>query len=592
MESRAARRQIASAVILSTACIALALSSPENANGSTTASLSPTSIAFGSEAVGATSAARTVTLSNTGKAALSITSLGIKGSSSSNFAETNTCGKSLAAGAKCTISGTFTPSATGSRTATLTILDNASGSPQTVSLTGTGVRAAPVASLSPSSLAFGSQSVGAASTVQSVTLSNTGNAALSITSLALTGTNAASFAQANTCGSSLAAGANCTVSVTFRPSATGSSTASLSITDNASGSPHKVSLSGTGNNPAPTLASLSPASAVTGGGARTVNLTGTNFLSSSTVTYNGVGHAATFLNSTQLTISLSATDQATAGSYAVAVTNPAPGGGASGPQTFAVNNPAPALASLSPASALAGGGARTVNLTGTNFLASSTVTYNAVGHAATFLNSTQLTISLSATDQATGGNYSVAVTNPAPGGGASSPLSFTVASPIVSFSPASLAFGNQPADVASTAQTVTLSNTGNAPLSITSLTLAGANAADFTQNDTCPSSLAAGANCTIVVMFTPSFAGTEGASLSISDNSTGSPHAVPLSGTGTHDVILSWASSLDSRHRGVRCLPRHHLGWGGRDATQFLAYYRNHVYRHHRRSRANVLLCG
>lgn len=452
MESRAARRQIASAVILSTACIALALSSPENANGSTTASLSPTSIAFGSEAVGATSAARTVTLSNTGKAALSITSLGIKGSSSSNFAETNTCGKSLAAGAKCTISGTFTPSATGSRTATLTILDNASGSPQTVSLTGTGVRAAPVASLSPSSLAFGSQSVGAASTVQSVTLSNTGNAALSITSLALTGTNAASFAQANTCGRSLAAGANCTVSVTFRPSATGSSTASLSITDNASGSPHKVSLSGTGNNPAPTLASLSPASAVTGGGARTVNLTGTNFL------------------------------------------------------------------------------------------ASSTVTYNAVGHAATFLNSTQLTISLSATDQATGGNYSVAVTNPAPGGGASSPLSFTVASPIVSFSPASLAFGNQPADVASTAQTVTLSNTGNAPLSITSLTLAGANAADFTQNDTCPSSLAAGANCTIVVMFTPSFAGTEGASLSISDNSTGSPHAVPLSGTGTHDVILSWAS--------------------------------------------------
>jgi hypothetical protein len=72
------------------------------------------------------------------------------------------------------------------------------------------------------------------------------------------------------------------------------------------------------------------------------------------VTYNGVGHAATFVSSTQLTISLSATDQATAGSYAVVVTNPAPGGGASSPLNFAVNNPAPTLSSLSPTSAVAG----------------------------------------------------------------------------------------------------------------------------------------------------------------------------------------------------------------------------------------------
>jgi hypothetical protein len=261
------------------------------------------------------------------------------------------------------------------------------------------------------------------------------------------------------------------------------------------------------------------------------------------VTYNGVGHAATFVSSTQLTISLSATDQATAGSYAVVVTNPAPGGGASSPLNFAVNNPQPTLTSLSPASAVAGAGSQTLTLTGTNFLASSTATYNGVGHAATYVSSTQLTISLSATDQATAGSYAVVVTNPAPGGGTSSPLNFTVTGPIVSLSPTSLAFFNQPTDMTSGAQTVTLRNTGSAALSITSLAFTGTNASDFDQSNTCGSSLAAGTNCTIAVFFTPSVAGTEAASLSIADNASGSPQTVSLSGAGTHDVILSWTAS-------------------------------------------------
>jgi fibronectin type 3 domain-containing protein len=100
--------------------------------------------------------------------------------------------------------------------------------------------------------------------------------------------------------------------------------------------------------------------------------------------------------------------------------------------------------------------------------------------------------------------------------------------------------------VTSTAQTVTLSNTGNAALSITSLALTGTNASDFAQSNTCGSSLAPGANCTIAVMFTASVTGTEAASLSIADNSSGSPQAVSLSGAGTHDVILSWTASTTS----------------------------------------------
>jgi hypothetical protein len=142
---------------------------------------------------------------------------------------------------------TFKPTAGGTRTAAVTLTDNATGSPQTVSLTGTGTSAGPAASLSPTSLAFGNQQpIDVTSSAQTVTLSNTGNAALSITSLALTGTNASDFEQSNTCGSSVAAGANCTFVVFFTPSIAGTETASLSIADNASGSPQTVSLSGTG----------------------------------------------------------------------------------------------------------------------------------------------------------------------------------------------------------------------------------------------------------------------------------------------------------------------------------------------------------
>jgi len=153
----------------------------------------------------------------------------------------------VAAGANCTISVTFTPAASGARTAALSIADNANGSPQTVSLSGTGTSTAAVVSLSPASLAFGNEPVDTTSAGQAVTLTNTGNATLSITSLAPTGTNASDFAETDTCGSSVAVGANCTIAVMFTPSANGARTAALSIADNASGSPQTVSLSGTGS---------------------------------------------------------------------------------------------------------------------------------------------------------------------------------------------------------------------------------------------------------------------------------------------------------------------------------------------------------
>ncbi len=132
----------------------------------------------------------------------------------------------------------------------VTITDNASGSPQSVALSGSGTTAsAPVVSLSPTSLSFGNHQINTTSSARTVTLTNSGNAALAIHSIALSGPNSGDFHQQNTCPSSsstLAVGASCTISVTFTPTAEGNRSASLAITDNASGSPQSVTLSGTG----------------------------------------------------------------------------------------------------------------------------------------------------------------------------------------------------------------------------------------------------------------------------------------------------------------------------------------------------------
>src|SRR5438876_110504 len=202
--------------------------------------LSPTSLTFPSQLVGTTSSPQNLTLTNTGTASLSITKISLTGANGKDYAQTNNCGKTLAAGASCTITVTFTPTAEGTRTGSVSISDNASGSPQAVTLTGTGL--APLVSLSPTTLTFSSQTVGTTSSPQNVTLTNTGNSSLSITSITISG----DFAQTNTCGSTVAAGANCSISVTFTPTTTGTRTGVVTITDNATGSPHSVSLSGTG----------------------------------------------------------------------------------------------------------------------------------------------------------------------------------------------------------------------------------------------------------------------------------------------------------------------------------------------------------
>jgi hypothetical protein len=206
----------------------------------TTAKLSPVSLSFLTQAIGTTSAAMNVTLTNVGTTSFTITSIAVSGNNPGDFAQTHTCGSSLAAGSSCIISVTFKPTASGARSAALSVTDNAAGSPQHAALGGTGT----TANLFPTSLNFGTVATGTTSPAKSVTLTNVGATAISIAGIVITGTNAGDFAQTHSCGSSLGPGATCSISITFKPAASGTRTATLSVSDNAAGSPQTVTLNG------------------------------------------------------------------------------------------------------------------------------------------------------------------------------------------------------------------------------------------------------------------------------------------------------------------------------------------------------------
>jgi hypothetical protein len=203
-----------------------------------TLNLSPTSLTFPTQIVFTRSKTQTVMLSNTGLGILSITKIAATGS----FTQTNNCGSTVNPGSNCTITATFRPTKAGSITGSLSITDNAPLSPQTVSLKGTGT----YVQLTPASLKFGNQPVGTKSLPKKMTLSNKGSVAVSITKISLTGANAGDFAQTNTCGKSVAAGASCSITVTFTPSAKGKRAGTVSSFDNGGGSPQIASLTGTG----------------------------------------------------------------------------------------------------------------------------------------------------------------------------------------------------------------------------------------------------------------------------------------------------------------------------------------------------------
>ncbi len=315
--------------------------------------VSPTTLSFGNQVQGTASATKNVTLKNGQNTAITITGIT---SSLSDYTQTNNCpvsSSTLGAGKSCTLSVTFKPTALGSRAAILTISDTGKNSPQTVSLSGTGVASVTV---STSSISFGNEVVGIKSAASKVTVTNNQKVALTISKISAT---LPDYSTTTTCpvgSGTLAAGANCSISVFFTPTVAGTRNDTLTISDNATISP-------------------------------------------------------------------------------------------------------------------------TVSLTGTGILA-------------------------------------------------------------VSTNPASLNFGNQALGTSSAPQIVTLTNNQTAKLKITSIAISPN---DFSATNTCPSSLAAGAGCTASVTFSPKQLSTRTGTLTFTDNASGSPQLVSLTGTGAAANLVSIA---------------------------------------------------
>ncbi len=210
-------------------------------------SLSAASLTMPSMAAGGTATTQVETLTDNGAAPLDVKGVSIMGTNAADFSETNTCGATLAVNASCTVTVSFSAAIAGSYTATLNIATNGTtGGTASVPLNGTATAPPnPQATLSATSLSF-TQPAQSTGTPKTLTITNSGSATLTISSIVLTGTDAVDFTQTSTCGATLAPEATCNVSVTLTAYLTRSYSAALQIATNAPNSPSTVTLSGTG----------------------------------------------------------------------------------------------------------------------------------------------------------------------------------------------------------------------------------------------------------------------------------------------------------------------------------------------------------
>ena len=329
----------------------------------------------------------------------------------------------------------------------------------------------------PATLAFGNQAQDTTSASQVVTVANVGTAAVTITSIVAS----ANFAQTNSCPATLlggdVTGSSCSVNVTFTPTTTGPLTGTISVTYTSAGS------------------TTSQTTTVTLSGTGTTAATGTITIAPPTLTFGSqvvgtTSAAQTVIVSNAGGTPVTFTNIAMTGDFAGATLAQCPSVGVEASCTFSITFK-PTAAGTRPG----------------------TITF---------------------TDNATGSPQTVTLTGTGTGGAAT-----------VTVTPSSLAFGSQAISTTSGPLSVMVANTGTAAVNFTGFTTSGADAEDFSvplpsSGGGCSAagSLAAGASCTMNVLFTPQAAGTRTATLLIADNATGSPQAVALSGTGVTSTVI------------------------------------------------------
>ena len=246
-------------------------------------------------------------------------------------------------------------------------------------------------------------------------VSNVSANSVVITNASISGTNSGDFSITGpNCVGSLGAGQNCTIFMTFTPSAAGSRSAVLLIGVQGLAQPVTDSLVGTGGSPVPTLTSLSPPSAYVNSPGVTLTLNGSGFVPGVVAYWENVALPTTFVNSTQITAQVPAAYLSGTGYSFVDVANP--GGIYSSALNFYVVALNPSISSPSPTSVTAKSNPTAISVNGANFMSGATVLWNGKPLSTTYVSATQLQVTPTAAQLANAKIVQLAVSNPPPGG--------------------------------------------------------------------------------------------------------------------------------------------------------------------------------
>lgn len=528
--------------------------------------LSPASYQYGAVTIGATSGSQAFTVTNTGAAPSGPVSVAIAGTNASDFAQaSSTCGAPIAAGSSCTVSVVFAPSAAGGRSATLTATASPGGSTSS-QLRGSGATLALLA-ISPSTFDYGPVVVGSNSAAKTYTVTNTGQGTSGTLTVGVGGTDSANFVvDSTTCGAKLAVGASCTVAVHFAPSAATADNATLSVVANPGGTA-TATVQGTGITPAalsirPTTFDFGTVAAGSASGDQSFTVTNTGQGTSGpvSVTVSGTGQADFVVDSTTCgaalpgagtcTVSVHYAPAGTGASTATLSVTASPGGTA----TAAVQGTGitPAALSISPAAFDFGPTEAGTSSSPQSFTVANTgqETSGPVSVALSGSNAADFVIDSNTCGAALpgGGTCTVAVhftagsagtitasltATATPGGSATAALQGEGLAPAsLSINPSFFDFGQVPVGTLSANASFVVTNTGQSPSGTVTAALTGPDAFAYSiVSTTCTSGLAAGASCTVTVVFDPFFTGPSDANLTATATPGGSTTSL-LQGSG------------------------------------------------------------
>jgi Abnormal spindle-like microcephaly-assoc'd, ASPM-SPD-2-Hydin len=513
--------------------------------------LSNVSLSFGSQETNVQGAPIVETITNNQTVNLNVTGVAI---TSLGFTQTNTCQLPIAPQGSCTISVYFNPSTSGTQKGSLVITDDASNSPQTIALSGSGASSS--VSASPTTIAFGNEALNIPSAGQNITVTNNGFENVTVASVAASG----GYAETDNCtGAILPAGQTCTITATFSPVTVGNLTGTITINHNATGAPHIVGLTGAGQLavsfstnltfPATNVGSSSAAQTMTITNNESQTLT---FTFSTSGNFSAVGNGTTpctgtLAAKTKCTFGVTFTptfNGQVKGALTVFYNGALASGGLTGtgqnggvaPLTFSPLNISFGNVSLNTSSAKtvtvknASSASLTINsITGSGY-------YSAAPSGTTPCSGTlspgkTCTMTVTFTPLVTGTTVGgITITD---SGSVSTQVQDVTGNGVlaVTLSPSALSFGTISVGSASAVQVVTVTNNQSVATPINSVTASGDFVYTSAGSSPCGTSVPAMSTCTLGVEFSPAVSGAVSGNLTLNYAASSSPQAVSLSGT-------------------------------------------------------------